>query len=741
LEIINCTDYQFAIFSGRLGFPGYSATYVVKGCFRLVPGSPSRQAEDQLFPTGDEYYPDDDDRTGNIRYPSDFMYFKRRADLCLVGHVHAPAGTSVTSCPVRFAVNDRARDLVVTGDRLWQRSAGMVNVTPPVPFTSMELRYENSFGGPGFDQNPVGKGAGKHVQEGGIVNWPLPNIEDPALRITHPDHKPPPAGFGPLNAGWQFRNQKLGTYNKRWLEQKWPWFPDDFDPAYFNAAHPSLQLDGYLSGNETLQITNMHPEVPDYRTGLPGVRVRCFTRTLSSDASIGKSFQEIRMNLDTLWVDMDAEQLVLVWRGWSRTDSEEMEDIQDILVTAETLDGESMEVDECYALLNRCKAELAQELEEEVPEPVASVAPPAGDASETEALVAAAEVDANQALRDAGLDPGQLPESSDEEKQREAELLAALGIESHEEHPLTRAQVQAHVLARDSFQQEDLTGLDLAGIDFSGVDLREADLSGLDLRQCSFATADLGGASLAGADLTQVNLQGANLRAADLTGARLSGANLEGAVLEEAIFESCTAQSVNFDNTQAGGADFSKASLRGSHFCRSVLSEASFEAADLNLVVITDAQLQDVRLDKATALHSSFSRSDMTGARASDQCDFSGSSFAWCQLEGANFEGARCVQADFSCADMHDVNLIACDLGEARLEYADLRNAKLAKARLVNTSLAYANLFEATLEKALLDGTNLRGANLYAAEFLDAGINNSDFEQANLKMTKLGKVR
>jgi uncharacterized protein YjbI with pentapeptide repeats len=741
MDVINETPFSFALFPGRLSFPRHSATFIVKGSFRLRHNQTVKVVEEQDFPTGDEYYPDDDAQTGSIRYSSDFVYFKRHADLFLVGHAHAPAGTPVTSCPVRLAVNDRARDLIVTGDRMWQRRAGMTGVTPPVPFTSMELRYENSFGGAGFGQNPVGKGYGKRDQENGTETWPLPNIEDPALRISHPDHKPPPAGFGPLNAGWEFRSRKLGTYNKRWLEQKWPWFPDDFDPTYFNAAHPYLQQDGYLSGNEMLQVTNMHPEIADYRTGLPGVRVRCFTRTHSSDASIGKSFQEIRMNLDTLWVDMDAEQLVLVWRGWSRTDSGEMEDIRDILVTAEALDSESMAVDECYALLNRRKAELAQELEEEEPEPVGNVVPAADDTTDTEALLVDAEAEVNRAIRDAGLDPDNLPEASDDDKQKEAELLAALGIESHEVNPLTREHVQARVLAGDSFLQEDLTGLDLAGMDFSGADLREADLSGLDLRQCSFARVDLSGANLAGANLTQVNLQGANLKAADLTGATLSGASLEGAGLEETILESCVAQSVNFDEVQGSGADFSKASLRGSHFCKATLTGASFEEADLNLVILSDALLQDIRLDKVTALHSSFSRSDMTGARASDQCDFSGTSFAWCQLEGANFEGARCVQADFSCADMHDVNLIACDLGEARLEYADLRNAKLAKARLANTTLAFANLFEATLEKAQLEGTNLRGANLYAAEFLDAGINNVDFEQANLKMTKLGKVR
>ncbi|HHJ17838.1 MAG TPA: DUF2169 domain-containing protein [Gammaproteobacteria bacterium] len=739
MEIYNCTDYQFAILNGRLGFPGHSATFIVKGCFQLNNNGTVQPVEEQIFPTGDEYYPDDDEQQGSIRYPSDFSYFKARADMGVVGHCYAPSGTVVTSSAVRVAINDRARELHVFGDRFWERKMGVLGVTEPAPFEKMELRYENSFGGQGFEANPAGKGVAKVALENGATVWPLPNIENPQQRIGTPDHRPEPAGFGPLNATWQYRRQKLGTYDKKWLENKWPWFPDDFDSGYFNAAPPAQQLDTYLNGDESLQFVNMHPEIADYRTRLPGLRVRCFTRTHSADPAIGKSFQEIAMNLDTLWVDMDAEQLVLVWRGWSRVDSGEMEDIQDILVLAEALDGQSMEVEDCYAVLNQCIAELDQDMEEEEPERSA-VPVEAEPAVDIDGIIAGAEATSRQAMIDAGVDPDNLPQPSDADKRKEAELLAELGIERQEENPLTREHIATRVLNRESFFQEDLTGLELGGIDFSGIDLRETNLSGIDLKHSNFSSADLTGAVLNGADLSRVDLQAACLRDADLTGALLTEANLAGANLEGTVLESCNSQSANFENVQAAEADFSNARLRGSRFSRAVLTAASFEEADLNHTVMTGAQLQNARFDKATAIYANFSGSDMTGARASDSCDFSGAVLGDCQLEGANFEGARCIQTDFSYADMHDVNLIGADLKDANLTCADLRQAKLAKAGLENASLVQANLYEASLEQAVLEKTDFRGANLYAAEFLDAEISHSDFEQANLKMTKLERT-
>lgn len=743
MEIINETPFEFAIFPGRLKFPAHSVTYIVKAAFELNNVSEVRIADEQVYPTGDEYYPDDDEQQGSVRYASDFAHFKPGTDVGIVGHCHVPSESAVTSCAVRFAINAHARELHVFGDRFWKRKAGVLGVTGPAPFKKMELRYENSFGGQGFEQNPAGKGAEKVTQDNGATVWPLPNIENPYQRIGSPDHKPEPAGLGPLNANWQFRNQKLGTYNKKWLEQKWPWFPDDFDPTYFNSAPQMLQFNSYLIGNESLQFVNMHPDIPDYRSRLPGLKVRCFTRTHSAIPSIGKSFQEIDMKLDTLWVDMDAEKLVLVWRGWSRVDSEEMEDIQDILVIVQALDDQSQEVEECYALLNKRKLELEQELIEEEPEePEAPVEPEPVEEEPVniDAIFAKAETDSRQSLMDAGIDLDNLPKPTDEDKRKEAELLAELGIESHEENPLTRKQVQTRALNKESFFEEDFTGLDLSGIGFSGIDLREVNLSGLDLKNGSFSSADLSGAILSGADLSGADFRGACLRDADLTGALLAGANLEGAILESAVFESCESHSAKFDNVQATRVDFSNAKLRGSRFGGAVLVEASFEEADLNHAVMTETQLQNVTFDKATAIHGNFGGADMSGVRASDNCDFSGAILSGCQLEGANFEGARCIQTDFSYSDMHDVNLIAANLKDANLNCADLRQAKLTKACLENASMVQANLYEASLEKAVVRNTDLRSANLYAAELLNAEIVHSNFEQANLKMTKLDRA-
>ena len=739
MEIFNCTEYQFAILNGRLGFPDHSATFIVKGCFQLKHNGTVQPADDQLYPTGDEYYPDDDEQQGSVRYASDFSYVKTRADIGLVGHCYAPSGSAIGSCAVRFVINDQARELHVFGDRFWERNMGVLGVTGPAPFNKIELRYENSFGGHGFEQNPAGKGAEKIALENGASVWPLPNIENPQQRIGSPDHKPEPIGFGPLNASWQYRKGKLGTYDKKWLEKRWPWFPDDFDPEYFNAAPQAQQLETYLNGEESLQFVNMHPDIPDYRTKLPGIKVRCFARTHSSDPSVGKSFQEIVMNLDTLWVDMDAEQLVLVWRGWSRTDSEEMGDIKDILVISETVADQSMEVEDCYALLNKRKAELDQELSEEEPERLAI---PVEEESvvDVDAIIAKADTDSKQALVDAGIDPENLPQQTDEEEKQQAVLLAELGIENHEENPLTREQIETRVLGQESFFQEDLTGLDIGGIDFSGIDLREANLSELSLKNGSFSSADMSGAILNGTDLSQADMQATCLYDADLTGAVLTEANLAGANLEDAVLESCESQSANFEKVQASGADFNNARLRGSRFSNAVLTESSFEEADLNHAILMGAQLQNAKFDKATAIYGNFSGADMTGVRASNSCDFSGAKLNGCQLEGANFEGAQCIQTDFSYSDMHDANLIAANLKGANLSCADLRQAKLAKALLENASLVQANLYEASLEKSALERTDLRNANLYGAEFLDADIADSNFENANLKMTKLDRA-
>ena len=183
MKIVNPTSFKAAPLPGRLNFPKHSLTWIIKGTFDLKPNAPAVVAEKQTFPTGTEFYPDDEERRGSPRYESDFAWFKPRADLLLVGACYAPEGRQVPSCPATFRVGNKSKTLAVIGSRHWEKSWLNSKLTDPAPFTRMELRYENSFGGGKFPANPVGKGCSEESDAATGKHWPLPNIEDPEQPI------------------------------------------------------------------------------------------------------------------------------------------------------------------------------------------------------------------------------------------------------------------------------------------------------------------------------------------------------------------------------------------------------------------------------------------------------------------------------------------------------------------------------------------------------------------------------
>ena len=215
---------------------------------------------------GDVYV--DDDVYKGLLYDSDFAYFKENADLLLKGTCYTPEGRPVPKCEVRFAVADVEKSLNVYGSRYADPGLMGNSGSAAEPFTSMPLTFENTYGGTGYKKNPVGKGRDK--DESGITWWP--NVVDSDLGDKEP------AGFGPINRSWSQRAGKLGSYGGDYMEKRWPWFPEDFDWGYFNAAPEDLQYDGYLVGDEKLEFENLHPTISEYRSQLPGIKPRCFLR-------------------------------------------------------------------------------------------------------------------------------------------------------------------------------------------------------------------------------------------------------------------------------------------------------------------------------------------------------------------------------------------------------------------------------------------------------------------------------
>ncbi len=736
MEIINSTDFAFAPLIGRVNFPEYSLTLIVKGTFNLEQGGTATLAGQQLYPTGDEPYPDDEEQR-TVRYESDFACYKPHADLLLVGTCHTPGNRPQPACRVTFQAGDAQSTLAVFGNRYWHRMTG--TISSPEPFTAMELRYENSFGGPGYEKNPLGKGiAGTRLPDG-TVAVPLPNIEHPGRLITSPDSRPEPAGFAPLHRMWQQRVARLGTYDHNWQEQRWPWFPADFNWEYCNAAPRAMQLGGYLRGDEPLFFENLHPEIARYRSRLPGLRVRCFLHRYGPGGSGELRFDEVTMHLDTLWVDMDAEKLILVWRGLTDIEDEKYQEVEHLFIVSEDLSDTPRPAAEWYDDFQAALAAEEAVFADESPEETGSKGGIEEELLQVEEEVQKAQEMLNRELEAAGIEPvDELPEPSREDREAEARILAEYGLEEMlSEKPLTRDTVVRKVAAGESFAEEVFAGLDLSGLDLRGGDFQGVFFQDVNLKDALLDEANLKEAHFENTDLSRASLRQVDATDADFSGARLSRADLRESLLEHAIFEHAALDRANLENARAAGSFFARADLSGARLKNGCFDGADFSCALLDGADFAGASLREASVEGARGSNLSMMDCDLTELRASEGCSFVGGDFRQARGEQSTWEDAVLTGADFSAADMMGADFSSARLERANFLAADLKQARFTGANLASAVCRTANLFEACFEKADLTGTDCSGSNLYGAEFLQARLQSTVLHGANLKMTKL----
>lgn len=294
-------------------------TLIVKATYGSISDGRLMCAEKQVRLVGADTR--EADSTQALLYECDLVPFKPKADVLCTGKAYPPRGGPQTEFLIGFGVGSWFKSIRVIGNRKWVPSLGGLShrMTDPEPFKSVDVSYENAFGGKdagkpdGFQfyaQNHVGKGYSAHG--GGLNDLPLPNLEDPNDPIKSWRSHPRPMSFGPVGRSWEPRIRRAGTYDKHWLKHRSPKLPEDFQDAFYNCAPEDQQMPGYLHGDEEVRVQNMHPEHSDFRCRLPGIRVRAL---LDRKVGTRNQFEEITMNLDTLWVDMEALQMVLVWRG------------------------------------------------------------------------------------------------------------------------------------------------------------------------------------------------------------------------------------------------------------------------------------------------------------------------------------------------------------------------------------------------------------------------------------------
>ena len=338
MKLYNDTPFAVSCRSSILEPNQPFLSVVVKGTFLIEPGGtvlplPSDEQEkpSQAVAHMDEH--------GNaLKTDNDMSPFKPRADCLLIGSGHAPEGRAVRVLGVTFGVGEMRKTLTLHGDRYWVRTAdGAAVLTEPEPFVELPVREEYAHGGPASKHNRHGIGFAELGPDAG-ARVKAANVMDTSIGTLPWNKDVPSAGFGAVSSDAKTRRALAGTYDNDWLYRRRPLPPRDFDPAFFNAARPDQQVDGYLRGDEETFLENLHPSVPVLQTRLPGLAVRCFVHRIADLRQPDVfEFSEIITNLDTCIVDVPEGTVTLIWRGTLSTVSKKHERIHNMLVVQEPL--------------------------------------------------------------------------------------------------------------------------------------------------------------------------------------------------------------------------------------------------------------------------------------------------------------------------------------------------------------------------------------------------------------------
>ncbi|MEI7638635.1 MAG: DUF2169 domain-containing protein, partial [Syntrophus sp. (in: bacteria)] len=263
---------------------------------------------------------------------------KPRGEVLLTGSCFSPRGTVRKASIVSFRVGSLRKEIAVFGDRFWRKTKTGIDVmTDPIPFSEMPLNWRNAFGGEVFAANPIGKGITQVVGKDGKLRTPLPNVEYRGQIIGATSDRPEPAGFGVVDMMSPQRQKKTGTYDDKWLKERWPYFPDNMDYEFFNCAPVDQYLDAFFKGGETIEILNMHPDMQLIESSVPELRIRCFVTKKEAPKSDVEIFQDVTTRVDTMWLFPTILRGVAMYRGTTEVYDEEYEDVLRIFIATERL--------------------------------------------------------------------------------------------------------------------------------------------------------------------------------------------------------------------------------------------------------------------------------------------------------------------------------------------------------------------------------------------------------------------
>lgn len=284
---------------------------VVKATYEIAEDGTTTLSQEQVDPL---YVPEyhGDDGESSLLYDADLVAMKPGTDVVVNATAYAPGGKPATKVPVMLKVGEITKRLMVYGDRVWRRTIiGRVAPSNPALFVSMPIIYERAFGG--FDQtdpkpqnhqldfrNPVGLGF--CVRKANLIGKLVPNIQYPNQQFGNGS----PAGFGAIASYWSPRKELSGLYDAKWVKERKPLLPTDYDPRSLLCSPVDQRPLGYLRGGEVVDLVNLTPGGA-LRFALPKV-------DLAFKTFFGSQTEQHNSDLVTVIIEPDHPQVIMVWQ-------------------------------------------------------------------------------------------------------------------------------------------------------------------------------------------------------------------------------------------------------------------------------------------------------------------------------------------------------------------------------------------------------------------------------------------
>lgn len=227
------------------------------GSFVIAPKARRRRVRSADLPWGDP-------AKASIFLPSDLCLRKPATDIVVAAVAHAPQGIPVPTFDAGVRIATAQKVVRITGTRLWVHEGDAM--TEPQPIAQLAVRYDFAFGGSDDSdpkrfveepRNPVGRGVVARLES--LDRTPAPQIEDPVAPIKTARSRPKPTGLGPLGRHFEPRRRHWGTYDAKWLENRAPLLPPDFDDRANLCAPPELVVSPPIVGGEEGAMTNLTP--------------------------------------------------------------------------------------------------------------------------------------------------------------------------------------------------------------------------------------------------------------------------------------------------------------------------------------------------------------------------------------------------------------------------------------------------------------------------------------------------